>query len=57
MMKRFDGFINWSGAFFMLVLMNLAERWLGVEIESVLSVATFMLVAMLYLGSNDRRGE
>jgi hypothetical protein len=55
-MKRFDGFINWSGAFFMLVLMNLAAGWLGEEIESLLSVATFMFVAMLYFGRNDRRG-
>lgn len=55
-MRRFDGFINWSGAFFMLVIMHLAAKWLGVEIEDLLVVGTFMFVVMLYLGRNDRRG-
>ena len=56
-MNRFNGLINWSGAFFMLVLVHLAAWWLGEEIESLLSVATFMFVAMLYFGRNDRRGD
>ena len=53
MMKNFNGLVNWAGAVFMLVLLHATAQLLGLELENLLLVGTFIFVVMLYLGRRD----